>query len=66
MPVQIAVFDIRGGLIRDLYQGPRERIMVHVRWDGKDDRGRPVPQGIYYIRLSAGGLEEMRKLALVR
>ncbi len=66
LPVQIAIFDIRGSLVRDLYQGPRERAMVHLRWDGKDDRGRTVSQGIYYIRLSAGGLEEMRKLALVR
>jgi len=29
-----------------------------LTWDGRDDAGRPVPSGTYFLRLRAAGLEE--------
>jgi flagellar hook assembly protein FlgD len=35
-------------------------------WDGRDAAGRPVASGAYYGRLSAEGVTETRRLAIVR
>ncbi|MDQ3676796.1 MAG: hypothetical protein M3401_08350 [Actinomycetota bacterium] len=37
-------------LVDDRAVGPRER--QRVKWDGRDDRGREVPDGIYRIRVN--------------
>lgn len=34
------------------------------RWDGKNDRGRPVPAGVYFAELAAGGAR--RTVRMVR
>ncbi len=38
-----------------------------VIWDGRDDRGNDVPQGVYFIHFSAGDdVRETRKIVLIR
>jgi len=37
-----------------------------ARWDGRTDGGRPAASGIYFVRLTAGGVERSAKLVLVR
>jgi hypothetical protein len=37
-----------------------------VFWDGRDDAGRTVASGTYFLRLLAGNAPQVRKLTLVR
>jgi hypothetical protein len=38
-----------------------------VRWDGRDDRGRETPSGIYYARaLGENGVQDRVKMLRVR
>src|SRR5262245_12752701 len=51
---QLSLFDVRGRQVRvvveaDLPPGPHE-----VSWDGNDERGDPVANGIYFVQLRAG------------
>ena len=51
----LRVFDVQGRMVRTLVDsylaaGPRT-----VEWDGRDDRGRPLASGTYYMRLQGGG-----------
>ncbi|MBD3163222.1 MAG: hypothetical protein GF346_12180 [Candidatus Eisenbacteria bacterium] len=40
---------------------------VHERvWDGRDDEGREVGSGVYWVRLKGEGFEESRKMVLLR
>lgn len=52
--VTLSLYDVRGRRVRTLWQGdltPGE----HVRgWDGLDEHGRGVPNGIYFVRLTDG------------
>jgi flagellar hook assembly protein FlgD len=48
---QVGIFDVSGRLVRTLVSeslaaGPHERV-----WQGKDNDGRQVPSGAYYVRL---------------
>jgi flagellar hook assembly protein FlgD len=37
-----------------------------IRWDGADDRGRLVPNGVYFYRLDVPGLSQTRKAVVMR
>lgn len=53
-PVEIAVFDLAGRRVRRFGGGRFEAGPNRLDWDGRDDAGRPVRGGIYFIRLDAG------------
>ncbi|HTW90489.1 MAG TPA: FlgD immunoglobulin-like domain containing protein [bacterium] len=65
-PVEITVHDVLGRLVRRLESGPRQRGIHVARWDGTDNRGRVVPAGVYFVRLSAGGKASTGRMTLVR
>ncbi|MBE0566667.1 MAG: S8 family serine peptidase, partial [Krumholzibacteria bacterium] len=67
VPAELAVYDVRGRLVRTLVQGVLAPGQQEVAWDGRDDRGRGVPSGQYFARLAEGlGEPAVRKLMLVR
>jgi hypothetical protein len=47
-----AVFDVQGRVIRMLHRGPLARGTTRIEWDGRDDGGRPLGTGMYYLRFS--------------
>ena len=52
--VSLALFDLAGRRVRLLEEGERPAGEHTAAWDGRDDEGRPVPAGIYFVRLAAG------------
>ncbi len=62
--VKIAVFDCVGRLVRhlDVHQ---TRKAAWATWNGHDDRGRPVPAGIYLLRAQVGETTLTRKIVYV-
>jgi hypothetical protein len=64
--VELAVFDIRGRVVRTLMSGGPSVTAGTVTWNGRDDRGSDVASGIYFYRLAADGRSILRKMVLVR
>jgi hypothetical protein len=65
-PVQLAVHDVRGHLVRtlvatDLAAGPHT-----IDWNGQDDRGRQQAAGVYLVRLQSPDGVLVHKVALVK
>jgi hypothetical protein len=63
---EIAVFDLAGRRVRTLVAGERPAGRQRAAWDGRDDRGRAMPAGVYLCRLRMNGAAESRSLTLVR
>jgi len=64
---RLAVYDVRGQLVRQLLAGGPLAAGPHaVVWDGRDDAGREAPSGLYLARLVAGDIRLERKLLLAR
>jgi flagellar hook assembly protein FlgD len=52
--VRLAVFDLRGRLVREIFAG---RVAAGTRafsWDGRDAHGAPAASGIYFLRVLSG------------
>jgi hypothetical protein len=64
--VDLAVFDTGGRCVRRLIQGVRPAGPQATAWDGRDDAGRRVAGGIYYLRLATPGARESRSVVVVR
>jgi flagellar hook assembly protein FlgD len=64
--VTLAIFDVRGKLVRTLVSGRRTSDNYRVTWDGTDNRNVPVASGVYFYRLTAGEFVATRKMVLLR
>jgi hypothetical protein len=64
--VRIAIYDIRGALVRELLKESVTAGRHALLWDGRDGRGERVSSGIYFCRLEAGDFRETRRLVMVR
>jgi len=62
--VQIAIYDVRGRLVKRLFNGERESGMHRIEWDGRDTSEKTVPSGLYFARMKAGDRVQMKKMIL--
>ena len=65
-PVGVEVFSLTGQRLAVLRQGMQPAGYHRLRWDGRDDEGRPLGSGVYLYRLVTGEGILMRKLTLLR
>lgn len=63
--VTVAVYDVRGRLVRTLRQGRAPSGWHEAVWDGRDHAGRTVPAGVYWVRLRGDGAGDARSLIRV-
>ncbi len=64
--VDIQVVDASGRVVRDLYAGPQHVGDYEIAWDGRDNAGTPVANGVYFARLSTSDGETIREMTVVR
>ena len=63
--VKVEVVDVTGRKVRRLLDGSL-RAGAHVLdWDARDEAGRPVAAGIYFVRLRSDGVDVSRKVVRV-
>ena len=64
--VNISIYDACGRLVRTLVDAEATPGNQRTNWDGRDDTGLEVPDGVYFCKLSMGRLESTVKLVLIR
>lgn len=64
--VSLQIYNVMGQLVRTLVNGPLAAGRYTCAWNGCDDRGGPLANGIYFYRLRAPGFVETRKMTLMR
>jgi hypothetical protein len=62
----IRVFSLAGDLVVTLYRGYRTPGEYATSWDGTNKAGDSVARGIYFIRFTGPGLDEYRKVLVVK
>jgi beta-glucanase (GH16 family) len=61
----ITIFDITGKKVTS-FHGEGVVGVNSVRWDGRDDSGRPTASGAFFYRLDSGDFHETRKMVMVK
>lgn len=64
--VVIAVYDARGARVRTLVDRTQEPNRYIVTWDGKNDAGKALTSGVYFVRYRAGAHSFTKKAVLLR
>ncbi len=65
-PVRLSVYDAQGRRVVDLFEGEASAGRHALFWRGTDERGMPMPAGLYYGRLESGDSRRQLKLVLMR
>jgi len=58
------IFDVRGRLVRRLFERDEAAGSHAASWDSRDANGTVVPSGVYFCRLEALGHAVTRKMVL--
>jgi hypothetical protein len=62
----VAVYNVEGKLVRTLMREALQPGEHVVEWRGDDWQGDQVANGIYFVRLSAGGADLVKKVSVLR
>lgn len=62
----LQIFDLRGRLVKTLFEGVPSSQEINLSWDGRDERGQACASGIYHYRLRCGDFIQTRKMMLIR
>ncbi|MDR2659248.1 MAG: hypothetical protein LBC27_04580 [Spirochaetaceae bacterium] len=64
--VTVQVFTLDGVLVQTLFRGSRAAGEYVASWDGKNKGGNIVARGMYFIRIVAPDIDEIRKVMVVK
>jgi len=64
--VTLRVYDALGRAVCGLAQGIVEPGYYTVNWDGRDDVGRQVPAGVYFVKFAADNYQSIQKTVLLK
>jgi hypothetical protein len=65
-PLEVNVFDVRGRLVRHLLSGAGTGAWMKATWDGRDENGQTVAEGVYFLCAHSSEGTRSRRLTLVR
>ncbi len=64
--INLKIYDVCGRVVRDFSRLTVNGERLTILWDGTDDSGRPVPAGVYFIRLETDELKKTEKAILLK
>lgn len=64
--ISVRIMDLRGRLVRELYQGTGTGDWQNLIWNGKTDQGEAAASGLYFIRLENGLQSLNQRVVLAR
>lgn len=63
---QVSIYNLKGQKIKNLYTGLSKSGANQFTWTGKDDHGKPVSSGIYFVRLNQNNKILTKKVMLMK
>jgi len=65
-PVSLTVHDLTGRAVRTMCAATEKRGVHRVAWNGTDERGRLLADGVYFLKFTAGDYRQTHKLVVQR
>lgn len=64
--VEVRIFDANGRTVRDLFGGHQSAGSYEMAWNGEDDDGNAVANGVYFAHVGIGNQELVREVTVIR
>ncbi len=64
--VHLAIWSVDGRLVSRLVNGIYPGGHYTISWDGDDDQGNALPQGVYFARFTTNDYSKQQRLMLIR
>ncbi len=64
--VNLAIYDLRGALVKQLLMQHMDAGDHNMVWDGLDNGGSRTASGVYFVRFVAGSVTMTQRLVLVQ
>ncbi|USN53967.1 MAG: T9SS type A sorting domain-containing protein [Candidatus Nomurabacteria bacterium] len=65
-PLTMAIYDVTGRRVRTLVSGEMQSGPQVAIWDGRDDSGKALANGIYWCQIQCKNNRATKKLAVIR
>lgn len=62
----IDIYDVRGRRVKTLIDQDMAAGSHEVVWSGRDQQGRGVASGVYLVLFRSGGVQEVRRVTLIK
>ena len=62
----VAVYNVKGQLVRRLLDSQPILDEYSITWDGKNDQGQRLGSGIYFFKIKSGSYSATRKTILIK
>ena len=66
LPGEVTLVDMSGRVIRTLWRGTLDRLTFEVPFVARDEQGRTIPPGLYFVVVRAGEHRSISRVAIVR
>jgi hypothetical protein len=66
LPGEVTLVDMSGRVIRTLWRGTLDRLAFDVPFSSRDEQGRAIPPGLYFVVVRAGEHRSISRIAVVR
>ncbi|MBC8526237.1 MAG: T9SS type A sorting domain-containing protein [Candidatus Cloacimonetes bacterium] len=64
--VEISIYNIKGQIVKTFRIPNSESRIPNIVWDGKDENGKYLPDGLYFYKLKADKYTSTKKMILMR
>lgn len=64
--VDVKVYEITGELVKDIWEGSHQGGILSITWDGTNDYGRKVAQGVYLLLVKVGSQKDIKEVIVIR
>lgn len=61
---KVEIYNVRGQLVKTLFNGVKDKGNFTLQWDGTDEFGRKQPSGVYLIKMDTASGKSVRKVVL--
>jgi len=64
--VSLKIYNIAGQMVRTLVNEAKSAGVYSAIWNGRDDKGQSMPNGVYIYSLEAGSYKATKKITLIK
>ncbi|MCF7911265.1 MAG: lamin tail domain-containing protein [Candidatus Cloacimonetes bacterium] len=65
-PVSVKIYNVRGQLVKSLFQGNLDKGIQNLKWNGTDNNGKSTGSGVYFYRTEIGNYSSMSKMLMLK